>query len=473
MANIYRRNITVTNNEASTLTDFQTRIINFNTAALVTAGKMRSDCGDLRIYDADGTTALDFWVIPETINTSTTELWIKIPTLTTSGKTIYFEYGDLTLTSVSNIFNTMITGDDFADNSISRMTVEAGTWSVSGGILKQTVFNSTSNAVIKPNTNPTHSDIMAEARMRMVDETSGDNLMGLLVRNNDTTGGVDNSGYVGQIGSISGTDKAGIERFTQAHLATANFTVNMNTWYKLSFRIYGNTKKVFVDSSEKISETSDSNYSSGKFLIRLYQCKADIDWFYVRKHTLNEPSTTIGSEYNITIIYSIQKNANYKILTDNILQKDLLYRVKHLKSIQKVIIYRILRTIDALTKGMQYEIAPPTLIALALGYKILTMIGIQKDLAYAIVLEQVITKQMAYSIITQGLLQKDLEYVIRLFTSITKSMEYVLAFNANIQLGLRYEVGVGGYIYKYTQRNNQYNENYKYTPRGNEYQDYY
>jgi len=65
----YKKPITITYSptryggifDGSTLTDYDI-LIELDTAALITAGKMKSDCDDLRVVESGGETKLDYWI---------------------------------------------------------------------------------------------------------------------------------------------------------------------------------------------------------------------------------------------------------------------------------------------------------------------------------------------------------------------------------------------------------------------------
>lgn len=104
----YRKNITVTNNTASAMTNYQTLII-INTAELVTAGKMQADCDDLRFADLAGTLQ-DFWV-ESGKNTTTTRIWVRVKSINASStKDIYMYYGYSSATDATNLENTLGSG---------------------------------------------------------------------------------------------------------------------------------------------------------------------------------------------------------------------------------------------------------------------------------------------------------------------------------------------------------------------------
>jgi len=91
------------NNPSSTITNYEGNIT-LDTASLITAGKLRSDCGDIRVKDSDGTTDLNYWV-ESGCNTSGTIIWFKKPSLPAGSSAVVLKYGDSALTSLSSIAN--------------------------------------------------------------------------------------------------------------------------------------------------------------------------------------------------------------------------------------------------------------------------------------------------------------------------------------------------------------------------------
>ncbi len=129
----YRKPIVVTNPNGS-LTNYQTSMT-IDTAALVTASKLRSDCGDLRFTNSDATTLLDYW-IESGCNTSTTKVWVKIPSLSaTASKTMYMYYGNSSATTAESPTNVFPLFDDFNGSSLDSKWTATGSTSVSGGAL--------------------------------------------------------------------------------------------------------------------------------------------------------------------------------------------------------------------------------------------------------------------------------------------------------------------------------------------------
>jgi hypothetical protein len=95
----YRRPITISS--TLSLSNYQI-LVQVDTASLISAGKMRSDGGDIRFTDSDGATLLSYWIEPGTVNTASTKIWVKVPSIPAGTKTIYMYYGNPSATSQSN-----------------------------------------------------------------------------------------------------------------------------------------------------------------------------------------------------------------------------------------------------------------------------------------------------------------------------------------------------------------------------------
>jgi len=101
----YRTQMNVSNG-GSNLTDYQVNIT-LNTQALVSAGKMRSDCGDLRIVASNDSTQLPYW-IEGACNTTATKTWVKMPLIPNGTSTIYAYYGNPSAANISNGTSTFL-----------------------------------------------------------------------------------------------------------------------------------------------------------------------------------------------------------------------------------------------------------------------------------------------------------------------------------------------------------------------------
>ncbi len=96
-----------------------------DTANLISAGRIRSDCGDIRFLDSDHQANLAYW-LESGCDTSSTVIRVKIPFIPASAtKTIYMTYGNSLLTSASDGNSVFLLFDDFNGTSldISKWTI--------------------------------------------------------------------------------------------------------------------------------------------------------------------------------------------------------------------------------------------------------------------------------------------------------------------------------------------------------------
>ena len=134
----YRRPITISYS-GSALTDYQV-LVTFDSASLISAGKMKNDCGDLR-FTASDDTELNYW-IESGENTSSTKVWVKVDSIPDGGTTIYVYYGNSGASSASSATTTFELYDDFEDGSLNSALWEViGSASETGGY----AFASTNN----------------------------------------------------------------------------------------------------------------------------------------------------------------------------------------------------------------------------------------------------------------------------------------------------------------------------------------
>ncbi len=136
----YRQRIDVTN-AGSAQTNYQMQLT-LNTSTLVTAGKLQSDCDDIRIVDSTGN-IYSYWMESgeHGCNQTATYFWIKMSSIPTTGVVIYIYYGNPGAT------NTRVNGslifeffDDFQGDLVDtdKWTGDTSNFTVSGGMLNLT-----------------------------------------------------------------------------------------------------------------------------------------------------------------------------------------------------------------------------------------------------------------------------------------------------------------------------------------------
>lgn len=105
----YRQPVTIDNSSGGELTDYQIKLT-FDSETLISSSKMQSDGDDIRFTTSDKVTAINnYWLEPNTINTSSTIVFVKVPTIAASTTTtIYLYYGNTSATAISSITNTFV-----------------------------------------------------------------------------------------------------------------------------------------------------------------------------------------------------------------------------------------------------------------------------------------------------------------------------------------------------------------------------
>jgi hypothetical protein len=101
--------------------------------------KTKPDFSDVRFTASDGSTLLNHWQDDYLLySQKNSTFWFQdTDNLTSTGSTIYVYYGNSGASSISNGTNTFLFFDDFS-GTLSRWTVETGTWSITSGYLRQT-----------------------------------------------------------------------------------------------------------------------------------------------------------------------------------------------------------------------------------------------------------------------------------------------------------------------------------------------
>jgi hypothetical protein len=303
----YRRPITIDNTaNSNNLTDYQV-LVTLDTASLITAGKMRSDCGDIRFTDSNGTTLLNYW-IESGCNTASTKIWVKVPSIpANSTKAIYVYYGNPSATSLSSGDATFLFFDDFEGTSLDTTkwtTTGYGGYggiyySVSGSIL--TEWSDGRWRILRMNRNFAPSDTIAVEAKFLKTADSSWHPHNLVQYNNvdNNTLGLSDPAYAGaNIGvyfRVSGGPYTYPKDFGP---------ISSNVWYisriikKSSTTLYIDvltSNRTFIDSYE----TTQSAWSTVTWTWVNWQyenIQVKYDWIFVRKYASPEPTTSVGAE---------------------------------------------------------------------------------------------------------------------------------------------------------------------------------
>ncbi|MCW1309028.1 MAG: DUF2341 domain-containing protein, partial [Candidatus Nanoarchaeia archaeon] len=134
----YSYSISINNTQNSnSLSNYPVRIV-VDTYTLISQGKMRSDCGDIRFstYSEDWNvaTGLPYW-IESGCNTASTVIWVNVSSIPASSTTtIYMFFGNSSITSISNPDGVFKFFDGFSTLDTTKWDC-SGSCTVSNGIV--------------------------------------------------------------------------------------------------------------------------------------------------------------------------------------------------------------------------------------------------------------------------------------------------------------------------------------------------
>jgi len=283
----YRRPITI-NNPGSALNDYQV-LVNLDTAGLISAGKMRSDCGDIRFTDGDGATLLNYW-IESGCNSANTKIWVKVPSIPASStKTIYVYYGNPSATSQSNGRATFMFFDDFSSGT-DQWTELAGSWAVENGEYSQNDTGPEWYNHISVAGSPSWNNYIVQAKMKIVEGS----YIGLAFRVQDA-----GNWYMAQLRD----DSNRIEEYNDGDfqgMCSCADTAAVGVWYDTKVVVAGNTFSMYVNDALCCSYT-DTTFSQGKIGLSTYGAHGHFDDVRVRKYASQEPTTSVGNEETLPI----------------------------------------------------------------------------------------------------------------------------------------------------------------------------
>lgn len=312
----YRKPVNLTEQASQDLVNHQVRV-NLDTSSLISNGKMRSDCGDLRFVNSSDTGKLDYW-IESGCDTGSTTVWIEVPDLPAGDeKQIYLYYGNSDASSESDGKATFPVFDGFNDGSLSGQWTDytsGDSLTESGGRLEITDGNihSASEEVSQPGS-------VVEARLKYTSSIDGDH-SGIMIADSGSMSGGNSNGNAnillisddtsGTVSTWSGTGKT--TSYDICSGVTA-FTASQGENYIYSITDTGSGIKSFIDYQEKLSCTGDLTSLHSNFVIGLGHFSlssnpsttdTSYDWVRTRSYVSNPPSVEIGSETRSSICTS-------------------------------------------------------------------------------------------------------------------------------------------------------------------------
>jgi hypothetical protein len=327
-------------------------ITGFNTAALVTAGKMRSDCNDLRIAQFSGSTwtPLDRQVL--NCNTTSTIVWFRLQAnIVASGTDTSYSmfYGDPSAGAPpANLNNVFLWYDTFDSDTVGQpptgWTVQSeGPWNVvadvgANRVLRESDATTGNRNVIKVTSITNERDVWVQADVRMTTaaglESTGCPL-GRVAGANNT--GSDLTAYRSclQYITVGANPNQRVSQLAYWNAGTFNslqqlaYTWTNATFYTVAGAFFGSPATmrnyVALQSQPLVlqqSITGDTNVTTagsvGLFVYDGDTTNYDFDNFMARRYTEPEPTVTLGAESNPpTPLYGSRENtaANQPTLT--------------------------------------------------------------------------------------------------------------------------------------------------------------
>src|SRR6266550_581379 len=302
---------------------YSAQVTGFNTAALVAAGKMRSDCNDLRIarFAANIWTQLDRQVI--NCNTASTTIWFKLQVdIAANGTNASYSlfYGNANAPAPpANLNNVYLAYDNFDVDTLNQPP--AG-WTVQGGgpwnvvadvgtnrILRESNATAAIRNAIKVNSVTTERDVWVQADVRMT-----------------TAAGLESTGCpLGRVGGTTGANMTAYRSCLQyvtvgapnqrvSQLASWNagafnsLQQPLYPWVNATFYTVGGaffgspaTLRTFVNGVLQAPSIVGNNNvatagSVGLFVYDGDPVNYDFDNFLARRYTEPEPTTAVAAE---------------------------------------------------------------------------------------------------------------------------------------------------------------------------------
>ncbi len=288
----YRQRIAIANSSGSVQTDFQISFT-IDTSALITAGKMQSDCDDIRVTDIGGN-VLPHWLETASCNTSTTKIWTKVSSLPTAGSNVFFYYGNSQAVNAQNPREVFIFFDNFSNGLSNWITAGNCAATVTNGemvISTSTQCDETPMYINNFNLSDTTGYVL-EYRGKFASGGSNRIQTYQRVRSNGNNARFYVSGtntyYQEYISGFGGGTDVG------------NSGMSSNIYYTIAAQVQGTNNTFYVNgTSIGSATTSDTSLKTQTALtagIGQYQTTVTVDDVRIRKSASSLPTTSANSE---------------------------------------------------------------------------------------------------------------------------------------------------------------------------------
>jgi hypothetical protein len=271
----------------------------------------KTDFGDVRFTDDDGSTLLDYWMESK-VDSDYAVFWVEVADdLSSQNQTIYVYYGKSDATTTSNGDNTFIFFDHFAN--LDKWTIYTGT----GGSVS--IVDGT-YADIKGTTSSVFSVLIKTSllgqsnvaiRFREKWLTSGYYLATGVTPDDPTSVNFGGNRHVYQARKPTSTDyhvmwDAGQYKFDK----DLGYGHNVNTWFTMELKSKSGKQVLIDDTTVKDTQTITHSWTDVRIFFQQYTYTATneyyVDWIFARKFVDPEPSHGgWGSEETETVLKEV------------------------------------------------------------------------------------------------------------------------------------------------------------------------
>jgi len=325
----YRKQITISNNAASTLEEGYSVELIVNTSSLVSASKMVSNGSDLRIVWWNSTASnwveLDRHIID--VNIDSTQIWFKTQSEISSSEedsNYFIYYGNpYAQNPPANGSNVYLWFDDFETDTRSQYSIGKHATNWHGANAYTNFQYDSENERVTYDTGDDHTggimpdisedDVYAEMKMGVTDYYPSHTTQGILIRwqSNDVFYGVKacGGGYTPRMGIVENSRTTDLASNDTAYhpMDGSTFRWGVATWGSNIKMWYGDTTYTY---QVWASTTDPSISTAGKIDFLAAQSIGWMDDLLIRKYIDPEPSTSLGGEETTWIGYILLKITN-------------------------------------------------------------------------------------------------------------------------------------------------------------------
>ncbi len=316
----------------------------FNSKELISKGKMRNDCGDIRIVD-DSFNYLPYYIDQNTCNTTNTIVYVKVPILKPGSNHLWLLYGNPSITSASNPSAVFMFFQDFEDEQESKQQLTFYRWAgdaskecvISGGYLYLATNSGEGGCIafLKENINPANKIISFSFKQETTKESQpivalfldkeeekyknlgycSAEFSGAGMACPNPSSSLSECQYVRGYGIGAGET---IYLFLPPNMTIGNLKVEFvphhiekNQWHELIAKTWRNRFEVYLDGELVLKVTGIKWFGLRKIAIggsKIEEGKILIDNIKIEKNIGANISTTLGSEIALNPLFSIGAN---------------------------------------------------------------------------------------------------------------------------------------------------------------------